>query len=98
MGIVAPPPREDGRGPGACRRGLPSRLARRRADDGDRAACGASVQSSPAGLDAAEAARERGATHLGLNVFGDNTGAIALYQALGYTVTAQRMILPLDER
>ena len=45
---------------------------------------------------AAVAARERGATHLGLNVFGDNAGAIALYEALGYRVTAQQMVLPLD--
>jgi ribosomal protein S18 acetylase RimI-like enzyme len=48
--------------------------------------------------EAAEAARERGAIHLGLNVFGDNAGAIALYEALGYTVTAQKMILPLADR
>lgn len=45
---------------------------------------------------AADAARQRGATHLGLNVFGDNAGAIALYEGLGYTVTAQQMTLPLD--
>ena len=48
--------------------------------------------------EAAEAARERVASLLGLNVFGDNAGAIALYEALGYTVTAQQMILPLAER
>ncbi|HEY0402812.1 MAG TPA: GNAT family N-acetyltransferase [Blastococcus sp.] len=48
--------------------------------------------------EAVEAARERVASLLGLNVFGDNAGAIALYEALGYTVTAQQMILPLAER
>lgn len=47
---------------------------------------------------AADAVRERGATHLGLNVFGDNAAAIGLYERLGYTVTAQQMALPLDPR
>jgi ribosomal protein S18 acetylase RimI-like enzyme len=45
---------------------------------------------------AADAAREHGATHLGLNVFGDNAAAIALYEGLGHTVTAQQMALPLQ--
>jgi ribosomal protein S18 acetylase RimI-like enzyme len=39
--------------------------------------------------------RDRGAEHLALNVFGDNTGAIALYEALGFRVTAQQMTLRL---
>jgi ribosomal protein S18 acetylase RimI-like enzyme len=39
--------------------------------------------------------RERGAQALGLNVFGDNAPAIAVYDALGFTVTAQQMSLPL---
>ncbi|HEX2074316.1 MAG TPA: GNAT family N-acetyltransferase [Geodermatophilus sp.] len=47
-------------------------------------------------VDAAGAVvRQRGAHRLGLNVFGDNAGAIALYQALGFSVTAQQMTLPL---
>ena len=32
---------------------------------------------------------------LGLNVFGTNTPAIALYDSLGYTVTSQQMSKPL---
>lgn len=36
-------------------------------------------------------AREAGALRLGLNVFGDNDAAIALYAASGYFVTAQQM-------
>jgi ribosomal protein S18 acetylase RimI-like enzyme len=38
-----------------------------------------------------ELAREAGATQLGLNVFGQNLSAIALYQACGYEVTTQQM-------
>ena len=41
------------------------------------------------------AARERGATAIGLNVFGYNTGAQALYDSLGYRVTATQMKLEL---
>ena len=36
-------------------------------------------------------AREAGATQLGLNVFGQNTSAIALYESCGYAVTTQQM-------
>ncbi|MFI7284967.1 GNAT family N-acetyltransferase [Micromonospora chersina] len=36
-------------------------------------------------------AREAGALRLGLNVFGDNTSAISLYQSCGYEVTTQQM-------
>lgn len=43
----------------------------------------------------ADEVRDRGAEHLALNVFGDNRGAIALYEALGFRVTAQQMTLPL---
>jgi ribosomal protein S18 acetylase RimI-like enzyme len=35
--------------------------------------------------------REQGATDLALNVFGDNTGAIALYESLGFGVVTQQM-------
>ncbi|MDM4721185.1 GNAT family N-acetyltransferase [Micromonospora sp. WMMA1363] len=43
-------------------------------------------------LGAAEAlAREAGARRLGLNVFGDNAAAIALYERSGYQVTTQQM-------
>ena len=38
-----------------------------------------------------DAAREVGATSMTLNVFGDNTTAIRLYESAGYTVTAQQM-------
>jgi ribosomal protein S18 acetylase RimI-like enzyme len=38
-----------------------------------------------------ELAREAGALRLGLNVFGDNRAAIALYEACGYTVMTQQM-------
>lgn len=41
------------------------------------------------------AAKERGATAIGLNVFGYNTGAKELYESLGYTVTATQMKKPL---
>ncbi|UFU13192.1 GNAT family N-acetyltransferase [Curtobacterium sp. C1] len=41
-------------------------------------------------------AREHGATSIGLNVFGYNTGAQDLYAQLGYRVTATQMQLPLD--
>ena len=39
--------------------------------------------------------RRQGAEHLALDVFGDNAGAIALYDALGFRVVAQQMTLPL---
>jgi len=35
--------------------------------------------------------RRLGHTRLDLNVFGNNTSAIALYESLGYTVTSQQM-------
>ncbi|GAB3606285.1 hypothetical protein GCM10027413_16940 [Conyzicola nivalis] len=41
------------------------------------------------------AAKERGATAIGLNVFGYNTGAKDLYESLGYAVTATQMKRPL---
>ncbi|MBT1540417.1 GNAT family N-acetyltransferase [Curtobacterium flaccumfaciens pv. flaccumfaciens] len=41
------------------------------------------------------AAAERGATSIGLNVFGYNTGAQELYAALGYQVTSAQMRKPL---
>ncbi|TQN42401.1 acetyltransferase (GNAT) family protein [Blastococcus colisei] len=47
--------------------------------------------------EAADAVRERGARHLQLNVFGDNTGAIALYERMGFSITAQQMSRPLSE-
>ena len=37
------------------------------------------------------AARDLGATSMALNVFGDNTTAIRLYETSGYAVTAQQM-------
>ncbi|UFN45748.1 GNAT family N-acetyltransferase [Nocardioides okcheonensis] len=37
------------------------------------------------------AARDLGATSVGLNVFGHNTAAVRLYESLGYRVTAQQM-------
>jgi len=37
------------------------------------------------------AAKQRGATAIGLNVFGYNTGAQELYDSLGYRVTATQM-------
>jgi ribosomal protein S18 acetylase RimI-like enzyme len=42
-----------------------------------------------------EEARALGATSLGLNVFGYNTGAKQLYDSLGYRVTATQMQKPL---
>ena len=42
--------------------------------------------------------RSQGARHLALNVFGDNSGAIALYDALGFQVVAQQMTLSLTDR
>ncbi|MEQ3551700.1 GNAT family N-acetyltransferase [Pseudonocardia nematodicida] len=36
-------------------------------------------------------ARDAGAQQLGLNVFGANTAAIALYESCGYAVTTQQM-------
>jgi len=41
------------------------------------------------------AAKQRGATAIGLNVFGYNTGAKELYDSLGYRVTATQMKKPL---
>jgi len=38
----------------------------------------------------------RGVTEVGLNVFGDNATAIALYESLGYTVLAQQMSKRVD--
>ena len=35
--------------------------------------------------------RPQGVTHLGLSVFADNAGAIALYEALGYRTTNHGM-------
>lgn len=40
-------------------------------------------------------ARALGAASIGLNVFGFNTGARALYEELGYEITAVQMRLPL---
>jgi ribosomal protein S18 acetylase RimI-like enzyme len=40
-------------------------------------------------------ARDAGATSIGLNVFGYNTGARHLYEELGYEVTSVQMRLPL---
>jgi ribosomal protein S18 acetylase RimI-like enzyme len=42
-------------------------------------------------LEAERSAREAGESNLGLNVFGGNTTAIALYASLGYLVDAQQM-------
>jgi ribosomal protein S18 acetylase RimI-like enzyme len=42
-----------------------------------------------------EYARHQGATTLGLNVFGTNTVARGLYEALGYQTTALQMRKPL---
>jgi ribosomal protein S18 acetylase RimI-like enzyme len=42
-----------------------------------------------------EECRHRGYAHLDLNVFGNNTTAISLYDSLGYQVTAQQMRKPL---
>jgi len=42
-----------------------------------------------------DAARGLGASSMTLNVFGDNTAAIRLYESSGYTVTAQQMRLDL---
>ena len=41
--------------------------------------------------------REQGATDLALNVFGDNTAAIALYESLGFAVVTQQMSRSLIE-
>ena len=41
--------------------------------------------------------RERGATDLALNVFGDDAGAIALYRSLGFRVLTQQMSRPLRD-
>ncbi|MGZ0150056.1 N-acetyltransferase family protein [Kribbella sp. WER1] len=42
-------------------------------------------------LAAEEECRRRGYSDLELNVFGDNTTAISLYDSLGYVVTSQQM-------
>jgi ribosomal protein S18 acetylase RimI-like enzyme len=42
-----------------------------------------------------EECRRRGYEYLSLNVFGNNTTAISLYDSLGYQVTAQQMRKPL---
>jgi ribosomal protein S18 acetylase RimI-like enzyme len=44
---------------------------------------------------AEDEARAQGAVELGLNVFGHNTVAVALYQSLGYEMTSMRMRKPL---
>jgi len=44
---------------------------------------------------AEEAARNHGATYLGLNVFGHNPNARALYESLGYESQSIRMRKPL---
>jgi ribosomal protein S18 acetylase RimI-like enzyme len=44
---------------------------------------------------AEEAARARGATELGLNVFGHNTAARSLYESMGYQTAAINMRKPL---
>jgi ribosomal protein S18 acetylase RimI-like enzyme len=41
-------------------------------------------------------ARARGARSVSLHVFGDNIGAIALYEKLGYLTTNRMMAKPLD--
>jgi ribosomal protein S18 acetylase RimI-like enzyme len=40
-------------------------------------------------------AKDSGATSIGLNVFGYNTGAAELYEQLGYGITSMQMKLPL---
>jgi ribosomal protein S18 acetylase RimI-like enzyme len=45
---------------------------------------------------AEEAAREQGATELGLNVFGPNAVARHLYESLGYQTRTVQMYKPLD--
>jgi ribosomal protein S18 acetylase RimI-like enzyme len=45
---------------------------------------------------AEEAVRARGASSLELNVFGDNTRAIRLYQTAGYHVVTQQMRKALE--
>ncbi|WP_402845358.1 GNAT family N-acetyltransferase [Microbacterium sp. GXS0129] len=42
-----------------------------------------------------DVAREMGATHLALNVFGHNDGARALYDGLGYEVTLENIVIPV---
>jgi ribosomal protein S18 acetylase RimI-like enzyme len=44
---------------------------------------------------AEEEARLVGATHLGLNVFGQNTIARHLYERLGYSIVSLRMSKPI---
>lgn len=44
-----------------------------------------------------EIARQAGAVRLGLNVFGTNLAAIALYESQGYVVTTQQMAKPLRQ-
>jgi ribosomal protein S18 acetylase RimI-like enzyme len=43
----------------------------------------------------AEWSRERGIDSIGLNVFGHNKGAVALYEEAGFEVVAMQMKLPL---
>lgn len=42
-----------------------------------------------------DVARDMGATHLALNVFGHNVGARALYDGLGYEVTLENIVIPV---
>jgi ribosomal protein S18 acetylase RimI-like enzyme len=49
-------------------------------------------------LAAEELAREAALTHIGLNVFGWNTRAEALYRSLGYVTTSTQMTKPLQEQ
>lgn len=44
---------------------------------------------------AEDVARSNGYTSLGLNVFGPNAAARALYDSAGYEVTAVQMLKPL---
>jgi ribosomal protein S18 acetylase RimI-like enzyme len=48
-------------------------------------------------LAAEELLAARGVTELGLNVFGHNARAIALYRSLGYATTAMNMAKPLGD-
>ena len=41
---------------------------------------------------------EQGLSAIGLHVFAHNTGAQALWQALGYRVTSSNMLKTLEER
>ena len=48
-------------------------------------------------LAAEQFARSLGAHEVGLNVFGHNLGAIALYESLGYSTVAKQMRKPLAD-